>query len=117
MSQRFLILTFITLFVASALFLFWQNERELDPEQGKNWWTLSFALPSNQESLDFTVENHSDNTKFRYSIIADDETFAEATFEVPRGGKITITPSVLIQPDTRTRVIVTAMDQKKEIYR
>ncbi len=117
MSQRFLILTFITLFAASALFLFWQNERELDPEQGKNWWMLSFTVPGNQESLDFTVENHSDNTKFRYSIIADDETLAEATFEVPRGEKITITPSALIQPDTRTRVIVTAMDQKKEIYR
>lgn len=115
--QRPLILICITLFAASALFLFWQNERELDPDREKDWWTLSFALPGNPASLDFTVENHSDNTRFRYSIIADDETLDEAAFEVRRGEKITFTPSALIQPDTRTRVIVTAMDQKKEIYR
>lgn len=117
MSQRFLILISSLLFAASVSFLFWQNERELDPEHGKSWWTLSFVMPGNLESLDFTVENHSHNTEFRYAIVTDNEILTEAVFEVPRGETITLTPSALITSDTRTRVIVTTLNQKKEIYR
>lgn len=117
MPQRFLILISGLLFAASVSFLFWQNERELDPEQGKDWWTLSFVVPGNSESLDFMVENHSHNTEFRYAIVTDNETLTEAAFEIPRGETITLTPAVLITPDIRTRVIVTTPNQKKEIYR
>ena len=117
MTQRSLIFLCIALFAGSALFLFWQNERELDPDRGKNWWTLSFAVPKNPESLDFTVENHSDNREFQYKIVADDETLAEATFDLKRGEKIILTPSVTTQTDTRTRVIVITAKEKQEIYR
>lgn len=117
MSQKHLILISLALFAAGAAFLFWQNERELDPDRGKDWWTLSFAIPSSPGSLAFTVENHSDQTDFRYEIIVDRQTLSEETFELKRGATTTIAPELGAHPDARTSVTVTAGMEKKEIYR
>lgn len=117
MTQRFLIIICIGLFVASATFLFWKNARELDPDQGKNWWTLAFALPQETENLSFIVENHSDQTAFQYEITADKTSVAKDTFVVMRGEKETIIPPLVADRSTRTKVTVTLGNEKKEIYR
>ena len=117
MSQKFLITIFFIFFAASALFLFWQNERELDPNRNKNWWTLAFAAPQESDSLSFIVENHSDQNNFRYKIIANKETLAEETLEIKRGETKTISPILTAVSDIRTSVIVTDGKEQKEIYR
>jgi hypothetical protein len=116
-SQKFLIIIFFIFFAASALFLFWQNERELDPNRNKNWWTLAFAAPQESNNLSFIVENHSDQNNFRYKIIANKETFIEETLEIKRGETKTISPSVAAIPNTRISVIVTNGKEQKEIYK
>jgi hypothetical protein len=117
MPQKSLIIAFLVLFTASASFLFWRNEHELDPDQGKSWWTLSFATPEQTDSLSFSVENHSDSTRFDYKIVADKKVLTAESFIVEKGKPIRITPEFSAQPDTRTSVIVTDGTGKKEIYR
>lgn len=117
MSQKYLIATIFLLFAAGAVFLFWQNARELDPDQGKNWWTLAFASPENSESLSFIVENHSTETTFLYEITVDKTLAAKESFVVKRGEKMTITPSLAAKEGGRTKITVTLGKEKKEIYR
>src|SRR3990167_5730764 len=117
MAQRSLILIFIVLFVASAFFLFWKNERELDPDQGKSWWTLAFAIPEESKSLSFIVENHSDQMAFEYEIMADKLLLARNSFVVQRGEKVVIAPPLTAQTSERTKVTITLGTEKKEIYR
>jgi hypothetical protein len=46
-TEKRLILLFVLLFAVSSLYLFWQNERGLDQNLGKDWWILSFDEPMN----------------------------------------------------------------------
>lgn len=117
MSQKTLITIFFIMFATSAMFLFWQNERELDPDYNKSWWTLAFAAPQEQTNLSFTIENHSDQNNFRYQIIANKETIAEETLEIKRGETKTIFPSLIATTDIRASVIVTTGKEQKEIYK
>lgn len=117
MPQKYLIAVIFFLFAAGALFLFWQNARELDPDQGKNWWTLAFASPENSEDLSFIVENHSTETTFRYEIAVDQTPAAKESFVVKRGEKITVTPSLAAKEGERTKITVILGKEKKEIYR
>lgn len=116
MTQRHLILISLALFAAGSAFLFWQNERELDPDRGQNWWTLSFASPQEQDNLSFVVENHSDNTHFDYTIIADKKILAEGSFAVEKGSSVTIRPDFRAKSGVRTSIVVTDGKENKEIY-
>lgn len=115
-SEKSLILVFCVLFALSALFLFWKNHRELDPNLNKNWWTLSFAAPEDSQNLTFTVENHTPQTNFHYQIIANNVILKEAALEIERGTSQTVTPETA-PTSTRTSIIVTTGTEKKEIYR
>lgn len=117
LSEKCLVLIFCLLFVSSSLFLFWKNERELDPDQGKSWWTVSFATPENREDLTFTIENHSAQTSFHYRIVQNKNTLKEAEVEVSPGTKQRVTTDIVSPADTRTSIIVTTGTEKKEIYR
>lgn len=117
MSQKTLISIFFIFFATSTLFLFWQNERELDPNRNKNWWMLAFATPQESNNLSFVVENHSDQNNFRYKIVANKETIAEEMFDIKRGETKTIFPPLTATPDVRTFVIVETGKEQKEIYK
>jgi hypothetical protein len=117
--QPYLILISLALFVFGSAFLFWQNERELDPDRGKDWWVISFVLPQEPADLSFVIENHSNQVGFRYEITADKEVLSQDTLSVNRGETLTITPPLDAQIGTRT-VITVSSDKdkdKKEIYR
>lgn len=117
MSQRTLVIIFLALFSISAVFLFFQNARELDPERAGNWWTLSFAAIDQTGSIAFTVDNHSDALRFDYQVVSSKQVLSEASFIVEKGKSITITPDQQIIPGERTSVIVSDGKEKKEIYR
>lgn len=116
-SEKHLVIIFSALFLMSASFLFWQNERELDPDQGKDWWTLSFINPQDTENLDFVIENHSTGTVFQYQILSDKIIKQEGTVEVNLGASKTVTPGITTTDESRTAIIVTREKEKKEIYR
>jgi len=121
LSEKYLILLFTVLFSLSAVFLFWQNKRELDPNQGKSWWTLSFAAPGDQDSLTFVVENHTSENEFRYYIthsdVEDIETSFQESFFVAPGETKTITPPVTTEGHRKTIITVTSEAKSQQIYR
>lgn len=117
LSEKHLILVFCLLFAISSLFLFWKNETELDPNYQKNWWTLSFAEPENIESLNFTIENHSDTKAFRYQLLIGKQIGPEQTIEVPKGERKTVMVETKATDGLRTSVRVFTDEEKKEIYR
>ncbi|MEK9151104.1 MAG: hypothetical protein AAB547_00555 [Patescibacteria group bacterium] len=117
MTQKRLIFISSALFVAGSAFLFWQNERELDPDRGKNWWVVSFASPQDPADLSFTIENHSDQEEFRYEIIAGKTVLTRDIFSVRRGETLTINPPLSAKTAERTTVTTSAGKEKKEIYR
>lgn len=121
LSEKQLLLVFCVLFTVSATFLFWQNEHELDPNQGKSWWTLSFADPHDPESLAFTITNHSGQSMFSYEAtytVTFDKIVTESnTVIITPGESKTITPDLKRNPDVRTSIIVTTGDERLEIYR
>lgn len=117
MSQKTLLITFLVFFAVSSLVLFWQNDREMDPDQGKNWWTLSFTFPNESESLSFMVENHSDQSSFQYEIILGKMVIARESFTAKPGEKTIITPPSITEQSERVKVTVTTGTEKKEIYR
>ncbi len=117
LSEYTLVIVFALLFAASSAFLFWQNDRALDPDQGKSWWTLSFAAPENPVSLDFTLENHSDTTTFTYEILSEKRMLSTGILSPKRGESVTIRPQVPFPSDTRVSIVVSDGTEKKEIYR
>ena len=117
MSQKSLLIAFLAFFTVSSLVLFWQNDREMDPDQGKNWWTLSFTLPKESESLSFIVENHSDQSSFQYEIMVGKMVIARESFTAKPGEKTIITPPSITEQLERVKITVTTGTEKKEIYR
>lgn len=101
----------------SATYLFWQNSQELDPNQDKNWWVVSFALPNDSHNLSFVIENHSHSQSFHYQIERNKSVLEERDIVIPNGRSETITPSITTESDTRTNITVTTQEEKKTIYR
>ncbi len=80
------------LFVTSV-FLFMKNDRELDPDYRKSWWTLAFEAPDTQNDMRFIITNHTDLDTFSYIITNTTETLEAATVTVPRGTARSIEPT------------------------
>lgn len=121
LSEKNIVLLFCVLFTISASFLFWQNKRELDPNQGKSWWTLSFADPKSEDSLAFTITNHTNQSEFAYeasyAVKPDTVVTSRNTIVVAPGETKTIIPDFVRNPDFRTTITVTTDTEKQEIYR
>lgn len=118
MTGKSLTASLFILFALSAAYLFSVNERGLDPDTGKNWWSLSFAEPTKESSLVFIVSNHTATDEFRYTVSADGQTLAEGTFVVEPGNDMTRVPAVNFMPQSGRITITVTHDGKEEtIYR
>lgn len=115
-EEAFAVAVVIALFVAASGWLFFQVNRELDPNDGKNWWTLAFESRE-AGSLSFAIENHSTSTTFSYGITHDKDVIDSGDLTLEKGGRKTISPPENAAAG-RTIITVTASDgSKKEIYR
>lgn len=104
------------LFVIAVVFLFLRIDRELDPDIGKDWWTVAFE-ERDPASTVFTVTNHSRETDFSYVVSHAGMEISSGTVTVPRGSEGTVVPD-LSAVAGRTTVSVSTKDGRKlEIYR
>jgi len=117
MLEKKLLLSCIILFAAATVFLFWQNDRQLDPQNGKDFWNLSFAVPERPESLDFTIENQSDDTNFDYIVTENRRVIEKNSVQVQSSRKATVKPLATAVPGTLSTITVTHGKDTKEIYR
>jgi hypothetical protein len=90
------------------------NERGLDPNQDKNWWSLSFAEPVKETSLVFVISNHTTTDRFRYTISADKKTLAEGEIKVEPGADMTHVPSMNFMPQSGRITITVSHDGREE---
>lgn len=117
LTEAGLVSTFLVVFAASALFLDTKIGRDLDPDSGKDWWTLSFET-RDPGSLGFAIENHSGNTDFSYEVTRDKIVLDKGTVSVERGERKTVIPSGNGDTAGRTTIVVEPQDgSKKSVYR
>lgn len=115
-AERTPVTIFAALFIIAAVFLFIRVDRGLDPDRGKDWWTLSFES-RDPASIAFTVENHSEGTEFTYTVSHAGMEIASGDMSVRPGGKETASPDFPAVAG-RTTVTVGAPDGTvREIYR
>jgi len=117
MSQNRVIVIASLLFILVSIFLFWKNERELDPNSGKNFWNISFDSPDRPESLEFTIENYTDDVDFNYVVTENLRVIEKNDVKVERTRKAMIRPLLTAALGTPTTVTVTHGKEQKEIYR
>lgn len=115
-EEAFAVAVVVALSIIASGWLFFEVNRELDPNDGKNWWTLAFES-RDAGSLSFTIENHSGSTVFTYSVSHDKDIVDSGNLTLEKGGRKTISPPTNAVAG-RTIITVTASDgSKKEIYR
>ena len=118
MKQSTLCIILVVLLFASFAFLFKQNIEELNPEKGKDWWSVSFIRPDRNKNVDIVVTNYSENTAFSYQILGDNVLISEGIFEAPLGENKVL----LITPEksfSQRHVIVRIKhkDETQELFR
>jgi hypothetical protein len=118
MSNRHLTFLFIALFILSSAVLFQTSLDGLNPEKGKDWWTVSFIRPDRNKNIDIVVTNYSENTHFKYQILDDTTILSESDFEAPLGEKkiLLITPEKSFK-GKRVTVRVFHNDETQDLFR
>ena len=117
MQQKKIIIFAIILFIASSMWLFHENTKKTNPNTGSAWWVLSFANPKNN-SLNFSIENHSDNSDFHWEILSNDQKIKEGDAKVEKGNASEVQAS-LLPPQISGRIViqVSSGNEKREIYK
>jgi len=106
----------LVFFVIASGGLFSRIDHGLDPDYGKNWWTLAFET-RDPASDAFIIENHSAAARFTYTVSHDGNTLKTGTVTIDKGKNATVSPETPVEAG-RTSVSITADDgTKKEIYR
>ena len=100
--------------VLSFLFLAW-NETQQQSPTSQNWWVIYFSNPKD-ESLDFLIENNSNETGFHYEISDGEKILEEADIKIAKGAKKEI-PLIKDIENKKIIIRVSAGDEKREIYK
>ena len=118
MKQSTLFIILLVLLFSSFAFLFEQNIEELNPEKGKDWWSVSFIRPDRNKNVDIVVTNYTEDTAFSYQILGDDTLISEGTFEAPLGENkvLLITPEKSFS-ERHVIVRVKHKDETQELFR
>jgi hypothetical protein len=120
MQQKKLVIFTIILFIVSSAYLLAIGSKFSDFNFGENWWTVYFQNPKNN-SLDFTIENHSTTANFHWTILSDKEKIKEGDMKITSGQSATVeSPLSGLSADTNKKITieVSASDSdKKNIYK
>lgn len=118
MQQRKIILFLIIIFIAASAWLSYASYREVDPNAGKNWWVLNFTDPSS-DNLNFTIENHSNQSAFHWKVSENNQTLKEGDMTIKKGVSQNVAPD---GDYTGGKFVIdvtagTDKNNKKEIYK
>jgi hypothetical protein len=117
MQQIKLILFIIIIFIISSAYLLTIGNKFNDLNFGKDWWAVYFSDPKNN-SLNFVIDNHSDNTNFHYVISKDKEKISEGDAKVENGKTENIKPDITQAISGNITIEVSTGDNdKKDIYK
>lgn len=115
--QKKIIIFLIVLFILSSAWLFHSSNNFLDQNDGKNWWAVYFSDPKSN-SLNFTIENHSDNNNFKFKILSDKEKIKEDEINIKKGDIYPVDVNLEdIYKNKKITVQVINGNETKEIYK
>lgn len=119
-NNKKIILAILLLFIISAVYLSWIEIRQADLNLNKNWWALYFKDPKSN-SLNFTIENHSQKNNFHWEIISGSDTLKEGNVSITKGSTWTSDVQVNM-PETnldnkKVTISATNGNDKKNIYK
>lgn len=83
-KQAKIIIFIIILFLSAAVYLFAIDSRYNDPKYNKSWFAVSFSDPKSN-SLDFTIENFSQEANFHWELLANKDKVSEGDEQVNIG--------------------------------
>jgi len=89
----------------------------MNPDYKTDWWAVYFENPQDQ-SLNFTIENHSSKNNFHWEITGGQNKLQEGDILVSKGNKKNI--PVDFQTEDNKKVIIrvsTDNNEAKEIYK
>lgn len=109
-----IIILLIIFLVSSFLFLAW-NETQQQSPNSQNWWVVYFSNPKD-ESLNFVIENNSDETGFHYKISDKENGLEEADVEIAKDAKKEIFLNKNIASE-KIIIQVSAGSERREIYK
>lgn len=109
-----IIIFLIAFLIISFTYLSYIETRQQSPSS-QNWWVVYFSDPRN-ESLNFVIENNSNETNFRYDILSGENKLKEVDIKVAKGEKKDI-PVENINNNEKVIIRVIAGNEKKEIYK
>lgn len=92
------------------------DRHSLDPDYQKNWWSIAFTDPKD-DSLDFTIANHSDQTMFTYTITRNKQEITRNTLDIPKGISSAIPIDMKVADNRTTITVWTDEKDKREIYK
>jgi hypothetical protein len=111
-NQKYIISSLIIFILISFSFLAISEKRQ---HQIENGWFLYFTNISDN-SLNFTLENYTDNNNFVWEIFVDEESITKESFRVLKNDK----QNVIIDQPVRGRqikILVYHLKEIKEIYK
>ena len=114
MSNKSIILSLLIFLLFSLGFLAYTETQQQSPTN-QNWWVVYFLNPKD-ESLDFIIENNSDETGFHYEISGGENNLEEADVEIAKGTKKEIFLNENIASE-KIIIRVSAGSEKREIYK
>lgn len=115
MTQKNLIIFISVLFVLCSGYLFFVSDRSLKSDAEKSWWTVYFENPQDN-SLNFTIENHSAKNNFHWEVLVDSQKTEEGNAEIQTGETKTIQPNINMGSG-KNSVVVSRGTDKKEVYK
>lgn len=110
-SKKIIVPIVIFLFFSTA-FLIYRAENMPEPK----WWSAYF-VNAKDESLNFTIENHSDKKDFHWQIIADNKKLDEANIQVDKDDVKIIKIENNINKANKITVEIVSEGEKREIYK
>ena len=120
MNQKKIISFLIVFLFISFFYLAYVEKKQADLNYQKNWWVLSFDNPKDN-TLNFSIENHSNKTNFHWEVMADGNILKEGDLVIIKGGKELRSEaselSSLSLENKKISVKVSADGEMKEIYK
>lgn len=115
MNDKIILSATVTFLLFSFLFLAVVERKQADLNQ-KNKWMLYFEKPQ-ENSLDFTIANHSNQNNFHWIISVDDIKAREGNLQMKNGETKTVLVSLANTQNKRITILVTADEESREIYK
>ena len=119
MNQKKIILFLILFLIISFSYLAYVEKKQANLNYQKNWWVLSFDNPKDN-TLNFSIENHSSKTNFHWEVLAEQDKIKEGDASIVKGATKNINLSEINIKDFENKKIsvkVSADNEMKEIYK